>query len=51
MVGKPDILLERISNYYKTGINWDKQKTILYPELPPPPKGYIKVTSDNLVGV
>ncbi|MGL6508729.1 hypothetical protein ACSZNJ_02200 [Aeromonas hydrophila] len=51
MVGKPDILLERISNYYKTGINWDKQKTILYPELPLPPKGCIKVTSDNLVGV
>ncbi|RQM70112.1 hypothetical protein EHZ47_22430 [Aeromonas jandaei] len=28
MVGKPDVLLERISNYYKTGINWNKQKPI-----------------------
>lgn len=51
MVGKPDVLLERVSNFYKTGINWDKQKEILYPELPLPPKGYVKITSDTLVEV
>jgi hypothetical protein len=51
MVGKPDVLLERVSNFYKTGINWDKQKEILYPELPLPPKGYVRITSDTLVEV
>ncbi|MDF2400504.1 hypothetical protein [Aeromonas sp. 5HA1] len=51
VVGKSDVLLERVSNFYKTGVNWDKQKEILYPELPLPPKGYVKITSDTLVEV
>ncbi|HDO1312531.1 hypothetical protein ACE1B4_00160 [Aeromonas veronii] len=46
MIGQPDIIRERIVNFYKTGVNWDKQKSILYPELALPPKGYKKINYD-----
>ena len=51
MHGNPKEILERITCYYETGVNFDKSKMILYPELAPPPKGYRKVSySPNCFG-
>jgi len=47
MNGKPEVIRSRISTYYETGINWDNQKSILYPELPLPPKGYQRMTCEE----
>ena len=43
MNGNPDKIRERLSKYYLSGVNWDLTKSVLYPELSPPPKGYTKV--------
>lgn len=44
MQGKPEVIRNRIITYYETGVNWDKSNELLYPELSPPPKGYVKVS-------
>ncbi|HAS6172652.1 hypothetical protein JKP31_22850 [Vibrio vulnificus] len=49
MNGKPEVIRSRISTYYETGINWDNQKSILYPELPLPPKGYQRMTCEEFL--
>jgi len=49
MNGKPEVIRNRISTYYETGINWDNQKSILYPELPLPPKGYQRMTCEEFL--
>ena len=43
MNGNPDKIRERLSTYFLDGVNWDLTKSVLYPELSPPPQGYIKV--------
>jgi hypothetical protein len=43
MNGSPDKIRSRLSLYFLEGINWDPTKSILYPELSPPPKGYERV--------
>ena len=47
MNGKPEVIRNRISTYYETGINWDKKKSILYPELPLPSKDYQRMTCEE----
>lgn len=47
MNGKPEVIRSRISTYYETGINWDNQKSIIYPELPLPPKGYQRMACEE----
>ncbi|CCN33791.1 hypothetical protein VIBNISO65_1540027 [Vibrio nigripulchritudo SO65] len=42
MVGQADKIRDRIFTYFSSRINWDKQKSIFYPELVPPPKDYKK---------
>ena len=49
MIGEPEVIRSRISTYYETGINWDNQKSILYPELPLPPKGYQRMTCEEFL--
>lgn len=49
MIGQPDIIRERVVSFYKAGVNWDKQKSILYPELALPPKGYKKINYDYTI--
>ncbi|MBY7861048.1 hypothetical protein KW419_22795 [Vibrio fluvialis] len=51
MNGKPEVIRSRISTYYETGINWDNQKSILYPELPLPPKGYQRMTCEEFLSL
>jgi hypothetical protein len=43
MNGSPDKIRSRLSLYFLEGINWDPTKSVLYPELSPPPKGYERV--------
>ncbi len=43
MHGEPEKVMQRLNNYFVDGVNWDVQKSILYPELSPPPKGYKRV--------
>ena len=40
MVGQPEKIRDRIVTYFSSGINWDKQKSIFYPELSLPPRDY-----------
>lgn len=43
MNGQPEKVMQRLINYFVDGVNWNIQKSVLYPELSPPPKGYVKV--------
>lgn len=43
MIGQSEDIRERIITYYETGVNWDKGKKILYPDLDPPESGYERV--------
>ncbi|RXJ94531.1 hypothetical protein CRV00_06285 [Malaciobacter molluscorum] len=43
MQGNYKEIKDRILKYYKEGIDWDKQKAILYPDLELPSKGYKKI--------
>lgn len=36
MEGDPDKILERLRIYYDTGVNWDKSKNFLFPNIQPP---------------
>ncbi|WP_064792212.1 hypothetical protein [Shewanella woodyi] len=48
MVGQPEKIRDRVVTYFSSRINWDKQKSVFYPELSLPPKGYKKkVWSDE----
>ncbi|OOF01756.1 hypothetical protein BZG79_15050 [Salinivibrio sp. MA427] len=51
MIGQPEIIRERIKNYYETGIDWDRQKSLLYPDLPLPPKDYQKMTCEEFMAL
>jgi hypothetical protein len=51
MIGQPEIIRERIKNHYETGIDWDKQKSLLYPDLPLPPKDYQKMTCEEFMAL
>ncbi|EKA7356828.1 hypothetical protein OL322_004402 [Vibrio vulnificus] len=51
MMGEPEIIRNRITTYYETGVNWDNQKSILYPELPLPPKGYQRMTCEEFLSL
>lgn len=42
MQGNYKEIKDRILKYYKEGIDWDKQKAILYPDVELPSKGYKK---------
>ena len=44
MSGSPDKVMSRLSQYFLEGVNWDVSKSVLYPELSPPPKGYKKIS-------
>ncbi|AXX91567.1 hypothetical protein CPU12_04980 [Malaciobacter molluscorum LMG 25693] len=43
MQGNYKEIKDRILKYYKEGIDWDKQKAILYPDVELPSKGYKKI--------
>ncbi|WNJ94247.1 MULTISPECIES: hypothetical protein [Vibrio] len=49
MQGNPEEIKNRIELYYKNGINWDKQKSVLYPELELPPRGYKNISYDEFI--
>lgn len=49
MHGSVNEIRDRIIRYYRDGIDWDKQKSVLYPELPLPPKGYKKISYETFM--